>query len=143
MAHSTCLRLVVNKDFPEPRKIQRAQETLERGGVIAYPTDTTYGIGCSIFDKKAIDRIYLLKGLKRDHLMSFVCPDLSDIARYALVENEAYRIMKRLLPGPYTMVLKVKTERPLYPGAQRVRDGEFTFTSNSLLDVLSAFNAMK
>jgi len=64
------LRLVVNKDYPEPRKIQRAVETLERGGVIAYPTDTTYGIGCSIFDKKAIDRIYLLKGLKRDHLLS-------------------------------------------------------------------------
>jgi len=112
MAHSTCLRLVVNKDFPEPRKIQRAVETLERGGVIAYPTDTAYGIGCSIFDKKAIDRIYLLKGLKRDHLMSFVCPDLSDIARYALVENEAYRIMKRLLPGPYTFILRATPEVP-------------------------------
>jgi tRNA threonylcarbamoyl adenosine modification protein (Sua5/YciO/YrdC/YwlC family) len=112
MAHSTCLRLVVNNDFPEPRKIGRAVELLERGGVIAYPTDTTYGIGCSIFDKKAVDRICRLKGLKKDHLFSFVCPDLSDIARYALVENDAYRIMKRLLPGPYTFVLRATPEVP-------------------------------
>lgn len=112
MAHSTCLRLAINKDFPEPRKVQRVAEILERGGVIAYPTDTTYGIGCSIFEKKAIERICLLKGLKKDHLFSFVCPDLSDIARYALVENEAYRIMKRLLPGPYTFILRATPEVP-------------------------------
>ena len=112
MAHSTCLRLAINKEFPEPRKIQRAVEILERGGVIAYPTDTTYGIGCSIFEKKAIERIQLVKGLKKDHLFSFICPDLSDIARYALVENEAYRIMKRLLPGPYTFILRATPEVP-------------------------------
>jgi len=112
MAHSTCPRLQLNPEFPEPRKIQRAVDTLERGGIIAYPTDTTYGIGCSIFEKKAIDRIYRLKGLKKDHLLSFVCADLSDIARYALVENEAYRIMKRLLPGPYTFVLRATPEVP-------------------------------
>ncbi|MFZ9889204.1 MAG: L-threonylcarbamoyladenylate synthase [Myxococcota bacterium] len=112
MVHVTCLRLAVNKDFPEPRKIERAAETLERGGVIAYPTDTTYGIGCNIFDKRAVDRIHRLKGLKKDHLLSFVCADLSDIARYALVENEAYRIMKRLLPGPYTFVLRATPEVP-------------------------------
>jgi tRNA threonylcarbamoyl adenosine modification protein (Sua5/YciO/YrdC/YwlC family) len=112
MAHSTCLRLAINKEFPEPRKVQRAVEILDRGGVIAYPTDTTYGIGCSIFEKKAIERIQLVKGLKKDHLFSFICPDLSDIARYALVENEAYRIMKRLLPGPYTFILRATPEVP-------------------------------
>ena len=63
-------------------------------------------------DKKAIDRIHRLKGLKKDHLLSFVCADLSDIARYALVENEAYRIMKRLLPGPYTFILQATREVP-------------------------------
>ena len=112
MAHSTCLRLPVNPQWPEPRKIARAVDLLERGGVIAYPTDTTYGIGCSIFEKKSIDRIARVKGLGRDHLFSFVCPDLSDIARYALVENEAYRIMKRLLPGPYTFILRATPEVP-------------------------------
>ena len=112
MAHSTCLRMVINADYPEPRKIARAVDVLERGGIMAYPTDTSYGIGCSIFDKKAIDRIHRLKGLKKDHLLSFVCPDLSDIARYALVENDAYRIMKRFLPGPYTFVLRATPEVP-------------------------------
>ena len=80
--------------------------------MIAYPTDTTYGVGCSIFEKKALDRIIQLKGLKADHLFSFVCADLSDIARYAQIENEAYRTMKRLLPGPYTFVLRATPEVP-------------------------------
>ncbi|MBI5498345.1 MAG: Sua5/YciO/YrdC/YwlC family protein, partial [Deltaproteobacteria bacterium] len=95
MAHSTCLRLQINPNHPEPRKVERAVAVLEAGGVIAYPTDTTYGIGCSIFEKKAIDRILMLKGLPRDHLLSFICADLADIARYAQLENEAYRTMKR------------------------------------------------
>lgn len=112
MGHSSCLRLHVHPDFPDPRKIIRAAEALEQGKVIAYPTDTHYGIGCSIFEKKAIDRIIRLKGLKKDHLFSFVCPDLSDIARYAIVENHTYRIMKRLLPGPYTFILKATPEVP-------------------------------
>ena len=102
----------MNHEYPEPRKIARAVEILERGGVIAYPTDTNYGIGCSIFEKKAVDRIVRLKRLKPDHLFSFVCPDLSDIARYALVENDAYRIMKRHLPGPYTFILRATPEVP-------------------------------
>lgn len=112
MAHSTCLRLSVNPEWPEPRKIARAVQVLERGGVMAYPTDTTYGIGCSIFEKKAVDRISRLKGLRKDHLFSFVCPDLSDIARYAIVENDTYRLMKRLLPGAYTFVLRATPEVP-------------------------------
>jgi tRNA threonylcarbamoyl adenosine modification protein (Sua5/YciO/YrdC/YwlC family) len=106
------MRLVVEPEYPHPRKIAQAVTVLERGGVIAYPTDTTYGIGCSIFEKKAIDRIHRLKRLKADHLLSFVCPDLSDIARYAQVENEAYRIMKRFLPGPYTFILRATPEVP-------------------------------
>jgi tRNA threonylcarbamoyl adenosine modification protein (Sua5/YciO/YrdC/YwlC family) len=105
-SHQTALRLTVNPEFPEPRKIRRAAEVLERGGVIAYPTDTTYGVGCSIFEKRGIDRIVRLKHLKKDHLFSFVCADLSDIARYAQVENDTYRLMRRLLPGPYTFILK-------------------------------------
>lgn len=112
MAHSTCLRLQINPNHPEPRKVDRAVAVLEAGGVIAYPTDTTYGIGCSIFEKKAIDRVLQLKALPRDHLLSFICADLADIARYAQVENEAYRTMKRLLPGPYTFVLRATPEVP-------------------------------
>lgn len=112
MAHSTCVRIRVDKEFPEPRAIANAVATLERGGVIAYPTDTNYGVGCGILDKNAIERVYRLKNVSRDHLLSFVCPDLSDIARYALLENEAYRIMKRYLPGPYTFILRATPEVP-------------------------------
>ncbi len=112
MARGNCLRLPIDRDFPEPRIIAHAVAFLETGGVISYPTDTHYGIGCSIFNKDAIDSIYRLRSLSEEHLLSFLCPDLSDIARYALIENEAYRIMKRYLPGPYTFILRATPEVP-------------------------------
>ncbi|MEM7589744.1 MAG: Sua5/YciO/YrdC/YwlC family protein, partial [Myxococcota bacterium] len=96
---SSCKRWRVDSEFPEPRLIARAAAMLEKGGVVSYPTDTNYGIGCGISHEKSIDRIYRLRNLSKEHLLSFICPDLSDIARYALVENEAYRILKRYLPG--------------------------------------------
>ncbi|MEM7402442.1 MAG: L-threonylcarbamoyladenylate synthase [Myxococcota bacterium] len=105
-------RLRVDTEFPEPRLIARAVAMLAKGGVITYPTDTNYGIGCGIDHSDAIDRIYRLRNLDKEHLLSFICPDLSDIARYALVENEAYRIMKRYLPGPYTFILRATPEVP-------------------------------
>src|ERR1700730_4970469 len=77
MAHSTCQRLRIDPEFPEPRLIAHAVTVLERSGVVAYPTDTNYGIGCGIFDKNAIDRVYRLRNLGSDHLLSFICPDLS------------------------------------------------------------------
>lgn len=95
----------INADNPQPRLIAQVAETLSRGGVIAYPTDTTYGIGCSIFNKRGIERIYLLKQREKKKPFSFICADLSEIARYARVSNYAYKVMKRYLPGPYTFVL--------------------------------------
>lgn len=97
--------LQVNADNPQPRLITQIVDYLSQGGVVAYPTDTTYGIGCSIFNKKGIERIYLLKQRERKKPFSFICADLSEIARYAKVSNYAYKVMKRLLPGPYTFVL--------------------------------------
>ncbi len=97
--------LVLDEDRPNPRKIQKAAGLLEAGGVIAYPTDTVYGIGCDLHNRKAIDRIYRIKGLDRGHRLSFICQDLSNIAEYAYVTDFAYRWLKRLLPGPYTVVL--------------------------------------
>jgi tRNA threonylcarbamoyl adenosine modification protein (Sua5/YciO/YrdC/YwlC family) len=73
--------------------------------VIAYPTDTTYGIGCSIFSKKGVDRIYQIKQREKKKPFSFICPTLSEVSRYARVSNYAFKLMKRLLPGPYTFVL--------------------------------------
>jgi tRNA threonylcarbamoyl adenosine modification protein (Sua5/YciO/YrdC/YwlC family) len=123
MAHSSYLRLRIDSEFPEPRMIAHAVATLERGGVIAYPTDTNYGIGCGIFDKKAIDRVYKIRSLDPEHLLSFVVPDLSDIARYALIENDSYRIMKRYLPGPYTFILRATPEVPRIFQSKRMTVG--------------------
>lgn len=103
--------------------IAHAVATLERGGVIAYPTDTNYGVGCGIFDKNAIDRVYKIRNLDPDHLLSFVVPDLSDIARYALIENDSYRIMKRYLPGPYTFILRATPEVPKIFQSKRMTVG--------------------
>lgn len=97
--------LSVNPHNPQTRNIARVTELLKRGGIIAYPTDTTYGIGCSIFNKKGIERIYQLKQREKKKPFSFICSDLSEVARYAKVSNYAFKVMKRLLPGPFTFVL--------------------------------------
>lgn len=95
----------INPDNPQPRLIAKVVEILEKGGVITYPTDTTYGIGCSIMSKRGIERIYSIKQREKNKPFSFICSDLSDIARYAKVSNYQYKVMKRLLPGAFTFVL--------------------------------------
>lgn len=102
----------MNPEYPQPRKIHQVAEQLEDGAVIAYPTDTVYGFGCDLTNRRAIDRIYRLKNMSPKHLLSFVCPDLSEIARYAQVGDKAYRILRRILPGPYTVVLEATREVP-------------------------------
>lgn len=98
--------LSINPQHPEPRKIRQVVATLRRGGVIGYPTDTIYGIGCSIFQKAGIQRIYEIKGKDRHKPLSFICSDLKDISQYAQVSNYAYKMMKKVLPGPYTFILE-------------------------------------
>lgn len=104
--------LSINAEHPEPRKIQRAVDILQKGGVIGYPTDTVYGLGCDLMNKQAIERLYQIKGMQRDKSLAFVCPDLSDIARYAVVENATYRVLRRALPGPYCFILPATREVP-------------------------------
>ncbi len=106
------MRIQVHPPHPQARHIKRAAEILRRGGVVVYPTGTVYGLGCDIHQKRAVERIYQLRQLKKDHPLSFVCPDLSKIARYAYVDDFAYRIMKRLIPGPYTFVLRATRDVP-------------------------------
>jgi tRNA threonylcarbamoyl adenosine modification protein (Sua5/YciO/YrdC/YwlC family) len=102
----------INAKHPEPRKIAQAVAVLERGSVIGYPTDSVYGLGCDLLSKRGIEHLYRMKGMREDQLLSFVCPDLSDIARYAIVGDAAYRVMRRLLPGPYTFILPATKEVP-------------------------------
>jgi tRNA threonylcarbamoyl adenosine modification protein (Sua5/YciO/YrdC/YwlC family) len=104
--------LSINPQHPEPRKIQRVVEVLERGGLIAYPTDTVYGLGCDPLNKQAIDRLYQVKGMPRTKPLALICKDLSDLATYAIVENPEYRLLKRFLPGPYCFILNATREVP-------------------------------
>jgi len=104
--------LSVNPDHPEPRKIRRAVDTLEAGEVIGYPTDTVYGLGCDLFNKRAIERLYQIKGIGPAQRLAFICPDLSNVARYAIVDNAAFHVLKRYLPGPYTFILEATREVP-------------------------------
>jgi tRNA threonylcarbamoyl adenosine modification protein (Sua5/YciO/YrdC/YwlC family) len=97
--------LNVHTKNPEPRVVRRAAELLAGGGIIIYPTDTVYGLGCSVTDKNAIERIHLVKRQRADKPFSFVCSDLTHISEYAQVSNAAFKIMKRLIPGPYTFIL--------------------------------------
>ena len=99
-------RISIDPHNPQGRFVGRATEVLREGGVVVYPTDTIYGIGCDIFNKKAIERIYQLKGKNKHSPMSFICPDLKNISKYAHVSNAAYKIMRHSLPGPYTFVLE-------------------------------------
>ena len=96
----------INSNNPQGRLIKRSVEILRNGGTIAYPTDTYYGIGCDILNKKAIQKIYQLKQLNKNKPFSFICSDFKNISHYANVSNYAYKTMKRLLPGPYTFILE-------------------------------------
>ena len=98
--------LSINPDNPQARLISQVCEQLRKGGVIAYPTDTTYGLGCDIFEKRGIHSIYKIKQRDERKPFSFICSDLADVSRYAQVSNFAFKIMKRHLPGPYTFVLE-------------------------------------
>jgi len=100
------LMLSINADNPQQRLINRVCAVLEEGGLIVYPTDTFYGIGCNLFNKRGIQLIYRLKNRPLKKPFSFLCDSLKEVSRYALVSNYAYKTMKRLLPGPYTFILE-------------------------------------
>ncbi|HEX4338651.1 MAG TPA: L-threonylcarbamoyladenylate synthase [Polyangiaceae bacterium] len=104
--------LEINPENPEPRKIRRAVDALRAGEVIAYPTDTVYGIGCDLFEKKAVDRLYQIKNMPKSHQLSFVCRDFAEITNYAVVYDREFRILKKFLPGPYCFILNATRTVP-------------------------------
>jgi len=106
------LSLVVHPDNPEPRKIRHAIEVLDSGGVAFYPTDTVYALGCALDAKKSVERLYRLKRMSDKKPLALICADLSELSRYAIVTDFAYRMMRRILPGPYTVVLEATREVP-------------------------------
>ncbi len=102
----------INPDNPQERLLRKAVEVLTGGGLIAYPTDTCYAVGCDLYNLKGINRIYQIKRRPLNKPFSFICRDLKNISEYALVGNYAYKAMKRLLPGPYTFVLEASRQVP-------------------------------
>ena len=104
--------LSIDPQHLKGRHVDRAVEVLRRDGVIVYPTDTIYGLGCDVTSKAAVERIRRIKGRDANKPMSFVCADLVQVSRYGHVSNFAHRILKRFLPGPYTFVLTATKETP-------------------------------
>ncbi len=102
---------------PQPRLLRQVADIIERGGVIVYPTDSSYALGCHLGDKAALERIRRIRRTERDHDFTLVCSDLAEIATYARIDNWAYRMLKALTPGPYTFILQATHDVP-----KRLRD---------------------
>lgn len=97
---------------PQPRLIRQAVEIIRQGGLIAYPTDSAYALGCQIGNRMALDRIRALRNLDKDHNFTLVCRDLSELATYAKVDNLMFRLIKKYTPGPFTFILEATSEVP-------------------------------
>lgn len=104
--------LKINPENPEISKLKKTIEILEQGGVIVYPTDTIYGLGCDIFQKKAIEKIYKLKKREKQKSLSIICQDIKQISEYAYISDQAFKLLKNYLPGPFTFILKAKSKMP-------------------------------
>ncbi len=102
----------IHPETPQARLIQRAVTILRGGGVIVYPTDSAYALGCQLGDKKAMERIRRIRALREDHNFTLVCRDLSELGTYAHVDNSTYRLLRHATPGPYTFVLEATREVP-------------------------------
>ncbi|MFT4517962.1 MAG: tRNA threonylcarbamoyl adenosine modification protein (Sua5/YciO/YrdC/YwlC family) [Halioglobus sp.] len=102
----------IHPDNPQARLVRQAADIIRAGGVVVYPTDSAYALGCHIGDKNALDRIRRIRKLDDKHNFTLVCRDLSEIAMYAKVDNTAYRLLRHATPGPYTFILPATSEVP-------------------------------
>jgi len=102
----------IHPDNPQHRLVRQASEIVRKGGIIVYPTDSAYALGCHIGDKKALDKIRQIRQLDKNHNFTLMCRDLSELALYAKVDNQLYRSLKAHTPGPYTFILEATSEVP-------------------------------
>ena len=102
----------IHPETPQSRLIQQAVSIIQRGGVVVYPTDSAYALGCQLGDKKAMERIRRIRSLREDHNFTLVCRDLSELGTYARVDNAVYRFLRHATPGAYTFVLEATREVP-------------------------------
>jgi len=113
----------IHPDNPQPRLLRRAVDILMHGGVIVYPTDSSYALGCQIGEKSAMERIRRIRRLDDKHNFTLVCRDLSEITAYAKIDNQAFRLLKTLTPGPYTFIHEATKQVPrrlLHPKRKRI-----------------------
>jgi tRNA threonylcarbamoyl adenosine modification protein (Sua5/YciO/YrdC/YwlC family) len=102
----------VHPDNPQARLLKQAVALLERGGIVAVPTDSSYALACHLDDKTAVDRLRQIRGVDEKHHLTLLCRDLSDVANYARVDNRQYRLLKSATPGAYTFILEATREVP-------------------------------
>ncbi|AFU97378.1 L-threonylcarbamoyladenylate synthase [Simiduia agarivorans] len=102
----------IHPENPQHRLVVQAAEIISKGGLVAFPTDSAYALGCHIGDKNAVERIRVLRQLDKNHNFTLVCRDLSELATYAKVDNQVYRMLKHQTPGPYTFILEATSEVP-------------------------------
>lgn len=128
----------IHPDNPQVRLINQAVEIIKKGGVIVYPTDSGYALGCGIGDKHAMDRIVAIRKLPENHNFTLVCSDLSEISIYAMVNNQAYRLIKNNVPNPYTFILTATKELPRRLMTKRKTIGLRVPNNNIALALLQA-----
>ncbi|MDX5422642.1 MAG: threonylcarbamoyl-AMP synthase [Hymenobacteraceae bacterium] len=110
----------IHPETPQERKILEVVDILRNGGVIIYPTDTIYGLGCDIHNARAVERVCQIKGVKPEKVnLSFICSDLTHISDYAKIDTPTYKVMKKALPGPFTFVLDATSNTPKYAGGKK------------------------
>lgn len=107
-----CRMLEINPIHPQPRLIGQVAQVLENSGIIAHPTDTTYALGVALTNKKGVDELYRIKKKDLKRPLSFLCSDISFLSEYALISKQAFQIMRRILPGPYTIILPARKSAP-------------------------------
>lgn len=105
-------RLYIHPDNPQLRLVRRVAEVLRGGGLVAFPTDTAYALGCHLDDKEAVERIRRIRALDKHHNFTLMCRDLSELGNYARVDNQVFRLLKANTPGPYTLILNATAEVP-------------------------------
>ncbi len=129
----------IHPDNPQSRRIEEVKVALQSGAVMLYPTDTVYAIGCDLNVKSAVERVRQIKQLANDKPLTFLCPSLSNVATYAFVSDTAYRIMKHLIPGPYTFLLPATKLVPrLVQNPKRKTTGIRVPNHNVCLELLTA-----
>ncbi|WP_373017182.1 L-threonylcarbamoyladenylate synthase [Thiomicrorhabdus sp.] len=134
-----CQYISVHPDNPQPRLLQQVVEILEKGGVIAYPTESGYALGCLLDNSEGAKRIRAIRGVGEDHNLTLVCRDLSNLSEYAKVGNTQFRYLKSYLPGPYTFILPASREVPRRLQSPKRKTIGLRVTPNTVANALLSY----